>query len=233
MRTCKGWAKWKSLSREEAQHIADQHPHRTSMAKSLGFQGGYLKLFREDLENLNLDTEHWNLKAEIGPEDGRRRPRRTAKSYSWRTPEKIENLRQKALARTREKFEREILPILFVEHCILDSNTARRFIRRWNKTFHWLEYKCQNCGNDGTWLGKKLCLQLDHVNGRPRDNRLENLRFLCPNCHSQTSTWGAGNKPENRKKIGLPPRLELSKLPEGYHKEIREMIDGSPTTLRS
>lgn len=54
-----------------------------------------------------------------------------------------------------------------------------------------LEYKCAICGNTGTWQGKKLTLQLDHINGEHTDNRVENLRFLCPNCHSQTDTFGS------------------------------------------
>ena len=59
-----------------------------------------------------------------------------------------------------------------------------------------LQYECTgvNCGNTGQWLGKSLILQLDHKNGDSSDNRLENLRFLCPNCHSQTETYAGKNK---------------------------------------
>jgi len=56
-----------------------------------------------------------------------------------------------------------------------------------------LEYKCCECGNTGEWNNKKLSLQLDHKNGVSNDNRLENLRFLCPNCHSQTPTFAGKN----------------------------------------
>jgi len=49
--------------------------------------------------------------------------------------------------------------------------------------------RCALCGNSGEWQGKPLTLQLDHANGRYDDNRLENLRWLCPNCHSQTETF--------------------------------------------
>jgi 5-methylcytosine-specific restriction endonuclease McrA len=56
-----------------------------------------------------------------------------------------------------------------------------------------LLYKCSICNNDGTWLGKTISLHLDHINGINNDNRLENLRFLCPNCHSQTDTYSGKN----------------------------------------
>ena len=57
-----------------------------------------------------------------------------------------------------------------------------------------LEYKCAICGNQGMWNNKVLNLQLDHINGKNNDHRLENLRFLCPNCHSQTETFSGRNK---------------------------------------
>ena len=55
-------------------------------------------------------------------------------------------------------------------------------------------YKCE-CDLD-SWRGKPLTLHLDHINGMRNDNRFSNLRFLCPNCHQQTETWG--NKKRNK-----------------------------------
>lgn len=54
---------------------------------------------------------------------------------------------------------------------------------------------CSICGIN-EWQGRPLVLQIDHINGDNRDNRIENLRLLCPNCHSQTETFC-------RKKTGL------------------------------
>jgi hypothetical protein len=68
-----------------------------------------------------------------------------------------------------------------------------------------LEYKCK-CGNIGLWEGKRLSLQLEHKNGKNNDNRIENLEFLCPNCHSQSETFsGKNNRCSKRiKKIRKP-----------------------------
>ena len=67
---------------------------------------------------------------------------------------------------------------------------------------------CEICGLGNKWNGKPITLQLDHINGNHSDNRITNLRILCPNCHSQTDTFCGGNKnTKNRcldcdKKIG-------------------------------
>lgn len=61
-----------------------------------------------------------------------------------------------------------------------------------------LEYKCEICNNEGEWMGNPLTLQLDHKNGICNDHRLDNLRFLCPNCHAQTETYSGKNAKMNK-----------------------------------
>ena len=55
---------------------------------------------------------------------------------------------------------------------------------------------CVGCQGLDVWQGKPLVLHLDHINGIHDDNRLTNLRLLCPNCHSQTDTYTGRNKPK-------------------------------------
>lgn len=52
-----------------------------------------------------------------------------------------------------------------------------------------LEYKCSVCGNTGTWNNKPLKLEIHHIDGNHQNNAIENLTYLCPNCHTQTSTY--------------------------------------------
>lgn len=62
------------------------------------------------------------------------------------------------------------------------------------------EEKCALCGIEPTWLGFPLPLEVDHIDGSWRNNRIENLRLLCPNCHSTTDTYRGRGKSRGAKK---------------------------------
>ena len=64
-------------------------------------------------------------------------------------------------------------------------------------------YKCDVCSLVD-WCNAPLTLQVDHIDGDPSNNLPINLRLICPNCHSQTSSFGGRNKGKGRKARGLP-----------------------------
>lgn len=68
------------------------------------------------------------------------------------------------------------------------------------------EARCERCERD-SWNGQPIPLELDHVNGRRDDNRLQNLRVLCPNCHAQTATYRGRN-------IGIASYPVQARVPE-------------------
>lgn len=57
-----------------------------------------------------------------------------------------------------------------------------------------LPYRCQRCGCDGHWEGGIISLQLHHKDGNHQNNNLDNLEFLCPNCHALTDSWCKNNR---------------------------------------
>lgn len=102
-----------------------------------------------------------------------------------------------------------------------------------------------SCGNLGSHNGKRLVLQLDHINGVNTDHRVLNLRWLCPNCHSQTSTFGGhrcklvlkcvlcGNPAKKGSKFGRCKTcsgISLHRITWPTVESMREMIFCEPTS---
>lgn len=85
---------------------------------------------------------------------------------------------------------------IFVENSKYSNELVKQRINKDNL----IEYKCSKCSID-SWQGETIVLDLDHINGNNRDHRLENLRYLCPNCHSQTDTFKGRNKNSGKKKV--------------------------------
>ena len=88
---------------------------------------------------------------------------------------------------SKEKYQ---LEEVFCKNSSVTQKVLRGYVERHNI----LEYKCVNCGCDGNWQGGKISLEIDHENGDNTDNTVENLRYLCPNCHALTDTYRGKNK---------------------------------------
>ena len=83
---------------------------------------------------------------------------------------------------------------------IENSTASQAVVRRWYLKGEYSEYKCSICGMEAVWQEKPLTLILDHINGNNKDDRLENLRWVCPNCNQQLDTTNGKNL-KNRKHI--------------------------------
>lgn len=74
--------------------------------------------------------------------------------------------------------------------------------------------KCECCGLPPVWNGQKLSLHLDHIDGNSDNNLPSNVRLMCPNCHSQTDTYGSKGQGNRYKKSTKRNRyLQKYKMP--------------------
>lgn len=78
------------------------------------------------------------------------------------------------------------------------ANTHRLKLRLFEEGI--FEERCSECGCGNMWNNIPLSLQLDHIDGDNTNNEIENLRILCPNCHSQTKTYAGRNTLGKRQK---------------------------------
>jgi 5-methylcytosine-specific restriction endonuclease McrA len=93
---------------------------------------------------------------------------------------------------------------MFREDSPVPTSILVKFFRR-----YYPPKECSECGIGTIWNGKPLTLHIDHLNGRGTDWRVENCRYLCPNCHYQTDTHGTKRGVKRLFEIAVTPK-ELS-----------------------
>jgi len=92
-------------------------------------------------------------------------------------------------ATAREKSNCESIANALLSTFCVNSSLSNAVVKHRLITHIGRKEECEWCNLTTVWNGKPIVLHLDHINGINTDNRLENLRFLCPNCHSQTPTY--------------------------------------------
>lgn len=146
---------------------------------------------------------------------------RSIRSHILRLGLSTEHFRGQSWARGRPPTQ-GFVPRPLSEVLVRDStyvNSARlrrRLIRAGLKIA-----ECERCGLDA-WQGEPLPLALDHINGESTDNRLENLRILCPNCHALTETWCGRNKGRRTPTVERP---DLGSGQCGFESRRRYRVD--------
>lgn len=113
----------------------------------------------------------------------------------------LDNFNLKNIKKTKLK-EEDILK----ENSNVDQSTLRKYILKNNL----LEYKCSICSLPPFWNNNPLILTLDHINGENHDNRIENLRWICPNCDRQLPTFGGKNQKKKIKNFCINCGKEIS-----------------------
>ena len=81
-----------------------------------------------------------------------------------------------------------------------ENNVSLTTLRKYLLRYELIPYICSECGCTGEWMGKILSLELHHKDGDTTNNQLDNLTFLCPNCHAVTENFG-GKKNKGQERI--------------------------------
>jgi 5-methylcytosine-specific restriction endonuclease McrA len=174
------------ISKEQLEPLIKKFKSVRRVLMELGYSGetggGYDRFYRL-IEEYNLDISHWGSNKQ---------------RMKWNKGLTRANSNIATNGYTAEE--------IFVENSAVSTQIVRCYLEG-EPTF---THKCEKCGNT-EWLGQKIALDLDHINGNNRDNRRKNLQFLCPNCHAQTHTYRGRNINKNKIKVSDNTFLEALK----------------------
>lgn len=152
----------KKYTRELLEPIVKESTTITEVLTKLGVSktnGGNNCYMSKVIKRLELDTSHF-----VGSAWNNGKGRNRVGGTKYKEPDEILTLRKEGENREKAKYLRRAM---------MEKG---------------IECKCSVCGLS-EWMKKKIVLEVDHINGNALDNRIENLRFICPNCHSQTKNF--------------------------------------------
>lgn len=139
--------------------------------------------------------------------------RKTLKKYILMYDIDISNFKRKSTIRNIK------LQDLMVKNSTYSRDSLKK--RLYNEGLK--ERKCELCGQNENWMGKKMSLILDHINGINDDNRLENLRIVCANCNATLDTHCRGDKKLN--KLNIPKQKYFCKCGNEKTKYVKVCVD--------
>ena len=217
---------WKVPEDEFKVHVEKSSSYN-AVVKKIGLKsGGFIRTVKNRIEILDLNVDHFNKKI-VGnrhspvwevPKD--KFIAYVKESYSYHSIIKKIGLKNGGfIATVKNRIEKLKLDTEHFDETkgykeyskknykslkeILVKNSTYNNGNNLKKKLYKAELKeeiCEICSIGPEWNGKELVLQIDHINGDHHDNRIENLRILCPNCHTQTDTFCSKNKKRYNKK---------------------------------
>jgi hypothetical protein len=196
------------FTRDQVHAVAQQCQNYRDLAMGLGLGPKSRRLAKSIVRSLRVDVGHF-----------------IRKPYTF----KSEETRQTRIQKCRESRDQPWVEILVLKQKgkVTPGDVLRRALQQSG-----MPYLCKICGQGPSWNGSPLVIQVDHINGFRWDDRRDNLRFLCPNCHTQTPTFCGRNRRtrSEAREYGTPKKVVSVKdrrvIPDNITPEVMRWILG-------
>lgn len=157
--------KYKEYSKEWIEQLCAESNSLSEVVRKTGRSGGgSIELIKRKINEWNIDISHFT-------------------GHAW----------NKGLTKANDTRIVSRQGYSFSEVFCANSPVTQKMLRGYVKRFNAITYICSECGCDGNWNGGIIKLELDHIDGDNKNNSINNLRYLCPNCHALTDTYRGKN----------------------------------------